>query len=765
MSLSFALLRGLKRYAQWLHTGWPAGEVEPLPLSSSEHETSLPGVYVVGDLTGVPLIKFALDSGAGVVQRLVADGVFSADRAGERLDLLILGGGVAGMAAAREAQRLGLRFEVLEASAPFSTLENFPVGKPIFTYPVEMKPRGQLQLEGKTREALLVEAHAQTEGLGLPLVNVRAERLERLRDGVRVWLEGGGSKEAQRVVVAIGRSGNFRQLGVPGEQLDKVSNRLHDPKAFVQQQVLIVGGGDSALEAALALARAGAHVTLSYRGAALIRPKAETVSEAQQLAQGGGPGSLRICLSSTVKRIEQTEVLLEHAKGVEERLPNDAVFVLIGREAPLAFFRRSGIRLAGEQTRASWLSFGLFMLACIFVYNWKAGGALKHYFESHQLFPFNIPLLFQSLGGMLAAEAQNKATLLGTTVISLSEPGFYYSLLYTVLVVVFGVRRIQRRKTPYVTLQTLSLMTLQTLPLFVLPYFLLPYLGNQGFFDSGWARSMADALFPLADYGHGREYWRSFGLILAWPLFIWNVFSSQPMWAWLGISLVQTFVLIPALVYFWGKGAYCGWICSCGALAETLGDAHRQKMPHGSRWNRLNLVGQVILGVALLLLALRLLSWIFPGGRMEGIYYGLLSGWTMAGIQLNYYWLVDVTLAGIVGVGAYFWFSGRVWCRFFCPLAALMHVYARFGRFRIVSDKKKCISCNVCTSVCHQGIDVMAFASRGEPMADPQCVRCSACVQSCPTGVLSFAQVDPSTGKVLSVDTLRASALPPGEWV
>ena len=109
---------------------------------------------------------------------------------------------------------------------------------------------------------------------------------------------------------------------------------------------------------------------------------------------------------------------------------------------------------------------------------------------------------------------------------------------------------------------------------------------------------------------------------------------------------------------------------------------------------------------------------------------------------LNYGWFVDIFLGGIIGVGLYFWFSGRVWCRFACPLAALMHIYARFSRFGILAEKKKCISCNVCTSVCHQGIDIMNFANKGLPMRDPECVRCSACVQMCPTGVLSFGRVN-----------------------
>ena len=87
------------------------------------------------------------------------------------------------------------------------------------------------------------------------------------------------------------------------------------------------------------------------------------------------------------------------------------------------------------------------------------------------------------------------------------------------------------------------------------------------------------------------------------------------------------------------------------------------------------------------------------------------------------------------------------------PLAALMHIYARFSRFAILSDKKKCISCNVCTSVCHQGIDIMNFANKGLPMTDPECVRCSACVQSCPTGVLQFGQAR-RDGAIISLDSL-----------
>jgi len=288
-------------------------------------------------------------------------------------------------------------------------------------------------------------------------------------------------------------------------------------------------------------------------------------------------------------------------------------------------------------------------------------------------------------------------------------------------------------------------MAIQVLPLFLVPEVLLPQLEHRGLLP----RALADALFPVVSYGHGREFWRAYGLILAWPLNVYNVFTHEPLGWWLGISIVQTLVLIPLGIYFFGKGVYCGWICSCGALAETLGDTHRHKMPHGPRWNRFNMAGQVVLGVAVALLVVRVLGWIMPDGNgIDRVFDPVLKD--------RYKWIVDVGLAGVLGYGVYFWYSGRFWCRFLCPLAALMHVYARFSRFAIVAEKKKCISCNVCTSVCHQGIDIMSFANKGVPMADPECVRCSACVQSCPTGVLTFGQVD-RAGRTIAVDLLPAS--------
>ncbi len=761
----------IAKYTKWLHTRWPAGTIEKLPVTGDDGETNVPGLRVAGDLTGIPLLKFSADTGVRAVRAFAAE---AGSRPGEDgdgvLDLAIIGGGVSGIAAAIEARRQGWNFRVFEAREDFSTIRNFPKAKPIYTYPTDMEPAGGMHFRAEVKEDLLAELEEQRGEAGVEPESLRIDSVRRKGDGFEMEVDGGEPIRARRVLVAIGRSGNHRKMGIPGEEKDKVFNRLHDPKDYCAKKVLVVGGGDSAAETAIALAVCGAEVTLAYRGEALTRPKAENVEKVEALAADPDadigveePSSERVSTSAArwmrgaeptgrlILRLntEPTEirddavVLKDKTTGKTAEVANDVVFAMIGREPPLEFFRRSGVRLHGDRGTRFWLGMAAFVVFCFWLYHWKGAkdipflGAIPDAISPSATAASE---WLRGLGGRIGDWFSDPTTLGGTLALSASTPSFYYTLAYSAVVVIFGIRRIRYRKTPYIKVQTSTLMAVQVLPLFLLPELFLPWLGHNGAFADGIGRSFADAFFPEAGYDpNGREYWRAYGFILAWPLMVWNWFTAQPLWGWLIVGFLQTFVIIPLIIRRWGKGAYCGWICSCGALAETLGDRHRHKMPHGPGWNRLNMLGQGILLFAVVLMVLRIAGWIAGADSWPSRVFS--EGFT--GIPLlNYAWFVDLFLAGVLGYGLYFWFSGRMWCRFACPLAALMHIYARFSKFRIFAEKKKCISCNVCTSVCHQGIDIMNFANKGLPMEDPECVRCSACVQSCPTGVLAFGRYD-----------------------
>lgn len=764
----------LRRYMHWLHGQWPSGQVEKMPLVNADGTTNLPGVYIVGDLTGVPLLKFAADTGAKAIRNFIAaDDFLNREQTHNIYDVVIIGGGISGYSAALEAKKKGLHAIIIESNAAFSTIENFPAGKPIFTYPANMEHAGDISLDESVsdKESLLVSLKSDIAQQDIEVLNAKASHIERKQNLLQVKTEDQQTLQAHRVVVAIGRSGNFRQLEAKGHDKDKVVNRLHDPKVYSDKSVLIVGGGDSALEAAIAIAEQGGKVDLSYRKANFSRPKSDNLERLNELKENG---AITLHMESKVDTISDQEVILSPTSSGKDSqkitIENDAVLSMIGREAPLDFFRRSKITIAGESTLSGWAALAAFMVFAIALYDWKNFGFFNSLWGSVD-FPNNMPNVISGLGQWWQNQVEDRSTLIGTIAISMKSRSFYYTLMYTSVIGFFGWQRIQRRNTPYVKVQTLSLFLIQLIPLFILPEVILPWAGYLGAFDAGSLKTMADSLFPsyisaeaLAnkewpEWGHPRAYWHAYGFILAWPLNVYNVFTPTPMAGWLIISFIQTFIIIPALIYRFGKGAYCGWVCSCGALAETLGDTQRHKMPHGPIWNKLNMIGQVILLAAVILLVIRILGWVFPESWMHQSFDLLLKGENKEYQLVNpvsWKWFVDVLLGGILGVGLYFKYSGRVWCRFACPLSALMHIYARFSRFRILSDKNKCISCNACTSVCHQGIDVMSFANKGRPMEDPECVRCSACVSTCPTGTLEFGEVD-KNNNIIATDRLAAS--------
>ena len=254
MAFLHKIIQPLQTYAHWLHLRWPAGIPEALPETGAGGTTTVPGVRIAGDLLGIPLLKFAADSGAKAVHAFIAEKAFVRNSGTpDTLDLAIIGGGVAGLSAALEAKKAGLDFKVFEAAETFTTIANFTNRKPIFTYPTEMQPAGDLRLTATVKEELLTELRSQAASANIPFEIRRVEHVGRKGQLLEVHFQDGTTVKAKRVLLCTGRSGDHRKLGVPGEGLDKVHNRLFDPLDYRGLQVLVVGGGDTALETANSL--------------------------------------------------------------------------------------------------------------------------------------------------------------------------------------------------------------------------------------------------------------------------------------------------------------------------------------------------------------------------------------------------------------------------------------------------------------------------------------------------------------------------------
>ncbi len=328
-----------------------------LPEVSGEFESSRPGVYVVGELGGMGLVANAMRQGleclAYLAERFAPRqgkpaGATTSGKApptaptGERVDVAVVGAGPAGLAAALGARRAGLSYRLLEQGALGGAVAHYPRHKVVMTETVELPFHGRFGKRRMSKPELLAGFRAVVERGGLEVEEgVRVTGLEG-EDGAFELLTAEGRRIATRkVVLAVGRRGTPRMLGVAGEELAKVTYGLDDAEQYRGERVLVVGGGDSALEAAAALAEASAEVTLSYRGEALARCRSENRERALALAAGG---RLSLLLGSTVREVMERQVVLDH-RGAERRLPNDYVIASLGGDLPLALLDRLGVAM------------------------------------------------------------------------------------------------------------------------------------------------------------------------------------------------------------------------------------------------------------------------------------------------------------------------------------------------------------------------------------------------------------------------------------
>ncbi len=306
-------------------------------LDEKGEAVGAPGIFLAGEVTARALVRVAVEQGTAAA----AAAARRADETPGLLDLVIVGAGPAGLSCALEAQRLGLRFIVLESEDRIGgTVARYPRNKLILTRPLELPLYGRITREELPKEELMAIWEEIAARYDLPLhLGEPLESIERTSGGDLIVWSPAGSYQTRSVCLAVGRRGTPRRLGVPGEELPKVTYGLQDAREVQGRSVLIVGGGDSAVEAALALAPHN-RVTLSYRREAFFRLRGRNQERIDRaLAQG----ALTFLAESVVRAIHPERVELAVAGRGEVSLPNDLVLVLIGGTPPTDLLQAAGV--------------------------------------------------------------------------------------------------------------------------------------------------------------------------------------------------------------------------------------------------------------------------------------------------------------------------------------------------------------------------------------------------------------------------------------
>jgi thioredoxin reductase/NAD-dependent dihydropyrimidine dehydrogenase PreA subunit len=314
-----------------------------LPRLTPEYETSVPNVFVAGELGGLALIKNAVSQGRDCVDT-IAKRLRSWRGEGSGVyDVCIVGAGPAGISASLRAVERGLRYVTLEQAELGGTVTHYPRRKLVMTSPVELPLYGSFRKLEITKENLLRLWHELAERYRLRInAGEAVQQIRRDPDGCFTVTTAKGLYRARAVVLALGRRGTPRKLGVPGEELPKVMYSLLDAEAYTGAKILVVGGGDSAIEAALGLAhQRGNRVTLSYRRDAFSRIKARNAARLNDAVRGG---KLELMMSSQPLEIRDGSVALEVA-GNRREIANDYVWIFAGGVAPTAFLDQLGVEV------------------------------------------------------------------------------------------------------------------------------------------------------------------------------------------------------------------------------------------------------------------------------------------------------------------------------------------------------------------------------------------------------------------------------------
>jgi thioredoxin reductase (NADPH) len=311
-----------------------------LPQVNQNFETNVAGIYIAGELGGMGLIKNSVEQGRQAVENIAKSlkNNHSAD-----YDLIIIGAGPAGISGSLTAKKHNLKFLLLEQDTLGGTVLNFPRKKIIMTSPMDLPMYGKVKLYETTKSELLELWQTVMNKNSITVQeNSKVDRIVAGEDHFNVITLKGDQFSAANVLLAIGRRGSPRKLNIPGELKEKVAYRLLEPELIYGKDIVVVGGGDSAVESALLLADTN-HVTLSYRNEVFNRIKPQN---SIALNKAMTDGKLDIRLNTNLTAIEDDYVSIAEGKDGESlKLKNDLVYIFAGGELPVQFLEKAGIKI------------------------------------------------------------------------------------------------------------------------------------------------------------------------------------------------------------------------------------------------------------------------------------------------------------------------------------------------------------------------------------------------------------------------------------